>query len=236
MLKAILLSALLMAASSSALAQNQGLPASKSAVQVSNVALLSSVNGLSTNWTTILATQIKTAPKELLIGVSLQTGLLTRTRISTGSADSRAQASIKVRVLIDGRVGEPGRVFAERLAEPGEVIYARRTQELSGSLAGILTGCTGVNNPVTNVVTLNTCNFAPQTLQFLLDTMNANAFNFVLPNLGVGIHNVKVQAKIDIGPDAGVAEARALIGKGSLVVEQIRLVRGADILTTDSTR
>lgn len=56
--------------------------------------------------------------------------------------------------------------------------------------------------------------------------MDANSFNFIA-NVGQGEHTIEVQAKIDTSTtvQSGSAEAKASIGKGSLVVETQRLVR-----------
>jgi hypothetical protein len=209
-----------------ALADN-GLPASKAATQVSNVNLISST-GSSTGWATILSAQMKTAPKDLFIGVSLQTGLLTSTSVATAGANSTAKAAVKVRVMVDGR-----------LADPGEVIYNSRSQELTASLGGALQACTGSTTvttiPTTVPLTIN-CTSAPQTLQLLLNTLEANTFNFILTNLGTGIHTIQVQAAIDIGPNSGISSASALVGKGSLTIEEVRLAKGTDVLTAESEK
>jgi hypothetical protein len=63
-------------------------------------------------------------------------------------------------------------------------------------------------------------------------TFEANAFFFALDDVGSGVHNVIVQARIDTATSAqeGVAEALALVGKGAVVVEEIHLLGGQDIL------
>jgi hypothetical protein len=61
--------------------------------------------------------------------------------------------------------------------------------------------------------------------------MNANTFNFIQADLAAGVHNIQVQARLNLGASAqnGSAHARALIGKGSVTVESVRLIRGEDI-------
>ena len=51
-----------------------------------------------------------------------------------------------------------------------------------------------------------------------------------LSMIRTGVHNVIVQAEIAFATSVqeGTAEARALIGKGAVVVEEIRLVKGQD--------
>src|SRR4051812_20679487 len=69
----------------------------KAAVQVTKFTI-APANG---TWTTILNTQIKTAPKTLMIDVSLNTELVTTTAI-TGTGSNSSTAGLLVRVLVDG--------------------------------------------------------------------------------------------------------------------------------------
>jgi hypothetical protein len=62
--------------------------------------------------------------------------------------------------------------------------------------------------------------------------MAAHAFNFAVDDVGVGQHNVKMQARMNISKTAlppNTADAKALVGKGSVTVEEVRLVKGVDI-------
>ncbi len=58
-----------------------------------------------------------------------------------------------------------------------------------------------------------------------------NGFNFVLDDLASGVHVVEVQAKIDTDTACqnGSASAYATIGKGSMTVEEVRMIKGEDI-------
>jgi len=65
--------------------------------------------------------------------------------------------------------------------------------------------------------------------------MNANSFNFVVDDLGPGEHLIESRARIDneIGVDdlsGSTAKAMATIGKGSVTVEEVRMIKGEDIL------
>lgn len=68
----------------------------------------------------------------------------------------------------------------------------------------------------------------PEEVRLILDTMQANHFNFVAP-VGSGLHNIKVKAYLDTGAEStsGSAEAMALIGWGVVVAEEVRLVGGS---------
>ncbi len=196
----------------------------KFTANVATVALVSPK--LATNdadgWSTVLSGQIHTAtPKDLLIGVSLETTLLTDTQVksSGGTKDtSTAEAGIEVKVLVDG--------FE---AAPGTVVFDKRLQQLSASLGGYYTNCTDTNlDGIIDVI--NECELAPEEIQLLLNTTAAHHFNFIQANLGQGVHDVVVKAKISNSAQYvnGSATATALLGKGSLSIEEVQAVNSTD--------
>lgn len=193
----------------------------KHTVQVADTVLLR--GGAADGWVDILSGSIHTASwKDLIIGVSLEAGLFTSTTVRSrgGNNDtSKAEASIQVRVLVDGV-----EVF------PGAVTFARRHQELMAKFGGIVESCSDLDGDGTIVVETE-CVVTDEELRLVLDTMNANAFNFVLPDLRSGDHSIVVQARIDTSTSAesGEAAANGVIGKGSLIVEEVRMVRGLDV-------
>lgn len=71
----------------------------------------------------------------------------------------------------------------------------------------------------------------PEEVQLILETMNANSFNFVMADLLPGVQLIEVQARLNLGASAqaGSARARALIGNGSMTVESVRMIRNEDI-------
>ncbi len=196
----------------------------KNAVQVSNVTLVNNTTDL--DWVTVLNTSIKTSEqKDLIIGGSFETGLYTQTLVRSkgGVSDtSFAEAKVEIRVLIDGGTA------AERTAEPGIVVYDRRYQQLMATFGGY-SKCTDVNSDGT--ITLDECTLTEEELNLILDTMAAHHFNFVLDDLGSGVHTVQIQARVttDKGAQLGSASALGSIGKGSLTVEEVRLVKSIDI-------
>jgi len=187
------------------------LPASKAAVQVTKFTI-APANG---SWTTVLNTQIKTAPKTLFIDVSLNTALVTSTAI-TGTGSNSSTAGVSVRVLVDGNP-----------ALPGAVVFNRRTQTLSGAMANILTNC-NVSVTVPNLDTLVTspvtCTVNPSNLQAGLSSMDASSFQFV-QNIGNGVHTIQVQVQ---GNNSG--RGTAVVGPGVVTVEEVRLVHEADLI------
>ncbi len=202
-------------------------PSAKFSAQVSKVTLITwkTVNGFERE---ILSTSIKTPnKKDLLIGVSLETGLYTNTLVKdkyTGALDtsdtSNAVAGIKIEVLLDGKP-----------VAPSPVIYDRRDQILSAKLGGILSACTDLDGD--GHITLDECTLLDEEIQLILDTMGAHHFNFVAPNVSPGEHTLTVVATIEIKAtyQNGYAEAKALVGKGSLTVEEVRATNAPDGIT-----
>lgn len=192
---------------------------SKATAKVGDVNIL---NQTALGWTTILENSIKTAnQKDLFIDVSLECGLYTQTKVkSAGNKDtSSAYAGVMVQVLVDGEA-----------AYPGPVTFCNRVQTLSATLGGILSNCTDSNGD--GDIDLNDCTLAPEEVELLLDTMNANSFNFILDDLMSGVHTVEVQAAIATSSSsgAGSASSNATIGNGSVTVEEVRMIQDEDIV------
>jgi hypothetical protein len=194
-------------------------------------------------WTTILTQNIKTPnQKDLIIDVSLETGLYTRTHVKSkrNSADdeewdsSTAHAKVMVRVGVDGEYVTVG-VGEEQeagVAFPRAVTFNEREQTLSAKFMGIFTGeCIEVD-PDTGEVTINYECLEPEELELILNTMSANSFNFVVADLTPGEHVITVEAKIIANGSAeeGKYEAMAMVGQGSVVIELVRMVKGEDYL------
>ncbi len=219
MKKLMAILALSLLASTSALAASAKFTANVGTVAVVSPMLASND---ADGWSTVLSGSIHTAtPKDLLIGVSLETSLLTDTVVksSGGVKDvSTAEAAIEVKVLVDGKE-----------AAPGVVIFDKRKQQLSAALGGYYTNCTDSNlDGITDVLT--ECELAAEEIGLLLDTTAAHHFNFIQANLGQGTHSVVVKSKISNNTvfANGSASASALLGKGSLSVEEVQAVNAQD--------
>ncbi len=217
----------LVLASGVSYAQNQ--PSAKVTAQVGLINVMSELsvgtNTIATNagpWTDILRNQLKTPnQKDVFIGVSLEVGLLTDTLVKSKNAvtdTSMSSAGVEVRVLLDGNE-----------ANPGTVVFGRRTQTLTAQLQGIIDGCLALDTNTMSVVIDPTC-VTPEAIQLVLETMNANSFNFVVADLTPGVHLIQVQARLNLGASAqaGSARARALIGNGSVTAESVRMIRNED--------
>lgn len=225
------------------IAAAQGTPASKATFAYSTLIALpacstTAVGGCGgtsdTGWKSVLKQQIKLAnQKDLFMGASLQCGLVTDTTVKSmnGSEDSaEARGTIRVRVKITTPTG--GVVYAEPSSgvdannvPTAGVVFCDRIQTLRAKFSGL--NCTA--DLTTGAVTCST----PEELQLILKTLNANAFNFVAPNLASGVHTVEVQARSSaatsaIGANGSLGAANAFIGAGSVSVESVRMIKGND--------
>jgi len=100
-------------------------------------------------------------------------------------------------------------------------------QQLTATLQGALLSCT-------NLLDLSTCSTDSETVGLLLETMNANAFNFAII-VPTGRHSVEVQARIhtDLNFQNGSASANATIGKGAITIEEVNLIPSGNIISFD---
>jgi hypothetical protein len=202
-------------------------PSAKVTAKTANLTLLPATTTQG-QWQTVLANTIKTAnQKDLFISASFEIGLFTDTLVRSKlmvSDTSTAQASVKVRVLIDGT----------RVVEPGEVVFGRRTQTLSATLEGAIAGCLSI---VTNLdgtlsIVLDPTCVQPEVIELVLDTLDASSFNFVAVDVPQGVHTISVQAQIDTTGTVqnGTFQARALVGKGTMTVESVRLIKDPNVV------
>jgi len=173
-------------------------------------------------WVTIITTTIKCAnQKDLIVNPSLECGLYTDTTVKSkgGVRDtSSASASIRVRVIMDGLVE------AEPDGDGLGVAYCERSQTLTAVLQGIINDIIIVDGvPVIDETTLT-----EEEIGLILETMSSHSFNFIIPNVQSGEHTIEVQTKIatDAEWQNGSAEANAVIGKGAVVVDEVRFIKG----------
>ena len=227
--KLILVLLALSLAAVSGYAQSQ--PSSKVTAKTANLTLLPPTTTQG-QWQTVLANSIKTASqKDLFINACFEVGLYTDTLVKSKlmvNDTSTAVASVQVRVVLDLNTA------AERVVEPGEVVYGRRSQTLSATLEGAIAGCLSI---VTNLngslsIILDPACVQPEVIQLILDTMDAASFSFVAVDVPQGIHTVSVQAQIATSGTVqnGTFEARALVGKGAVTVESVRLIKDPNVI------
>ena len=184
----------------------------KATAQIAELHVISQTTGDpdSSGWTSILDQTIKTAnKKDLFIDASLLSALYTKTNVkSKGVKDtSSALAVVWLKVTVDG---EP--------AFPGAIVYNARYQELSATLQGIIVS--------TDPIVIGD----PEEIELIIATMSANSFNFIVQDLSSGMHTVEVWAKCSTDADSmeGDAKALAVIGLGSVTIEEVRMVKDED--------
>ena len=189
-----------------------------------------------TGWKPILRQQIKLASqKDLFFDASLQCGIVTDTTVKSlnGSLDSaEARGTIRVRIKVTAPNGtvtyaQPS-TGVDATNTPsganGGVVFCDRVQTLAAKFSGL-----NCRADATGVVTCSD----PEELQLILKTLNANAFNFVAPNLSSGVHLVEVQGRSSAtvsktGLNGSLGNANAFIGAGSVAVESVRMIKGND--------
>ncbi len=206
----VLIIALLVLGSAAILATSgsQGVPSAKSSVAWTDVAYDGSATG---GWIDVqpLSCVIKASSvSDLVISVNAECALVTDVKIrGTGQTEtSTSLADIRVRVLVDNDDGN------WVVALPGGadgITFASRKMTLTGLLwsgAQLL------------------LDLPEQFIQIWEQTKSAHSFDFLLPNVGVGVHNVKVQIMTDTKAGFEGADIGATIGNATLVVEAVRLV------------
>jgi len=87
-----------------------------------------------------------------------------------------------------------------QVVEPGAIAYSRRLQTLNST----------------------------QPIELSLDTLEAASFSYVDVDVPVGVHTIEVQARVDTG-GSGDFSAFGVVGKGTLTVESVRLIKDEDV-------
>lgn len=173
--------------------------------------------------------------KDLLIGVSIQTGIDTTTKVkgkNGGGGTAQATGDIGVVVLVGGVP-----------AAPGLVTFDSRTQRLSAVLGGVIESCTDLNGDGTIDVATE-CVVTDEEIELMLSTAGAHHFNFLAPNLVSGTHEVKVVITlmtaattlqtVIAGVDTGgfnSASATAIIGPRMVTIQTVRGANNPDSIT-----
>ena len=132
---------------------------------------------------------------------------------------------IGVKVLVDNNGdGDLGHFVA--VCDPGDEVFA--PDECSDPFT--VAGTCLLQDADTGGIVLDIDCLTFEEVELVLDTLNANAFNFVTANLDSGVYRVTVEAEIMSGGIAGNGEfeAMALIGLGSMVIDEVRFIHNVD--------
>jgi hypothetical protein len=185
-----------------------------------------------TGWTTVQQMYIKTAnQKDLAVDAALMCWLVTGTEVRSrnGETDvSTAWPGIDVRIKVtDSASGEV--YWADPTGENG-ITYCDRIQTLSAELTG--TDCYVDTSDEGTAQDPLVC-LDDEMISLYLDTFSTHAFNFLVPNVDSGVKKIEVQANAFAlgalgGTKKGSAVASAMIGYGSTLVEEVRLIKDAD--------
>ena len=147
----------------------------------------------------VLETTIKTsAPQDLIFAVTLECALWT-TVATVGNDVSEARATVTVQVLFDG---VPVPVSGDDA--DGSVVFCDRLHRQA------------------------TTDFDDEDarIEQYLATRSANAFNWILPDVGSGLHTVTVVADLTSNTQGAEALAQAGVGHRTLIVEPTHLAQG----------
>ena len=156
-------------------------------------------------------------------------------------AVAEAEAVVEVRVLVDD---VPVAVNGNDPPDT-DITFARRNQKLIAEFTGDFSECMTADT-TTGVVTVDWTCVDFETLQLILDTMSANSFNFIVPDLSADLHTVAIEAKLSYKAEGnliteaieteiyemavGEAAARAYLGNGSVTIETVRMIKGEDVI------
>ncbi|HEX8985587.1 MAG TPA: hypothetical protein VF767_09155 [Bryobacteraceae bacterium] len=191
------------------------------------------------NFVTIMSTPIKISNSQsLFVSPSLVTGLYTNTAVKThtgSTSTATAEGGVYMRAILTDpvtanviQIGDPVAVCTndilgcQSVGKDFGVVLDSRVQTLSQTLSACV-----VDVVVGGVPLTGTCSF-DSTVQLILKTTSAHTFNFIFPNVGVGVYNVAIQVAVDsnatLNAGNGTAIGAAAFGLGSVTVESVRLV------------
>jgi len=170
--------------------------------------------------TTLLTATIKTSkPEDLLLTASLECTILTDITTDNNNMMSKAAAGIRVWIEIDGKI-----VPIESTSQPPQ----DGSTPDSGTEADKVTFC---DRTYQRTVTDQEGDGKVDETQDYLDTKSAHAFSWVRLNTGSGTHTIVLKA--DFHQEvAGNANAEAIAGNRTLVVEPTKLANNAVISDT----
>ena len=160
--------------------------------------------------------------KNVLVMASLEDSILTNTLVASKNgtrSTTSASGSIRVTPHVFPCIApgsSPCSVLGTEVAgavTPSAVTFAKRTQTLSATLSGL--NCT-----IDTTTGLLTCT-DPETIDLILDTTNADAFNFLVQTPGAGVYQIQLQISVTASATSDSVQAGAqvtvAVAAGSLV-------------------
>jgi hypothetical protein len=149
----------------------------------------------------VLKASMRTSTVEdLVLSLSEECSILTSVTV-TGSDSQSAFGQVKMMITIDNpNDTAPDAAHIVPVApndtnDPGKVVFCNRAHQATSSFLGT------------------------QSYTSFIQTRDANAFNWLAPNVGNGIHTIAVWAEYQTSPTTTSSTAQAVIGKRSLIVQ-----------------
>jgi hypothetical protein len=142
---------------------------------------------------------------------SLVTGLYTKSKVSETVGSATAWAGVRVRVLIDGKAVAPGTPVGGEGANDGWIFYDKRWQQVNQNFLSVLGDLADDAGIVTDEL----------FLEFIQSTLSAHSMDFVVGNVGVGEHTLRVEWQFE-DSDSNGGNAAACVGPGVLTVQQVK--------------
>lgn len=218
-----------LAATGALLASGLGLAQStRYTLRLPELHLLPTVSTPTTNqsahgeWKDLLHTTLTTPQrKDLQMEVSLEAGLHTDApaRGRPARADGvPARGTLELRVLVDGTP-----------VAPGALTLTEHPQHLMARLGDLLGSCADADADGT--VLASECIFTGEEQRRVLRALEPLEVSISLDDIGAGTHELRVQARVSVSSHgaSGSASAGAWIGRGSITLEEVRLVKSFDI-------
>jgi hypothetical protein len=216
----------------------EGTKSTKTAVQVESLTEIHQTN----SFVPILSASIHIPEqKDIHVDVSAECGLATDTTVkskgkhsddgtSADSATAEAAVMIRVRVFDQNGVEVPDVVKPSRA-----VTFCKRTQTLSAKLQGFIatSGCFDADGNFRD--DLAECTLYTEEIGLMLDTLQANAFNYLVENLNQGVYTVVAEAEIHTcssdpaancattGENGSSFSSTAMLGMRSMVLDEIHI-------------
>ncbi len=149
-------------------------------------------------------------------------------------------ATLIAKLTVDGGSNTDEGIVGSFYATMDECLNAGDANETDGLNTCVTVSMVGTcleQDPVTGAILLDLECLEPEEVELILDTVNANAFNYVSPNLTAGVYKVTAESIIHItgsatsedsnATDIGDWEAKAVVGMGSMMVDEVRFITNA---------
>ena len=162
---------------------------------------------------------------DIVIMFTSEAVMFTDTKIVSKGKDTTVSDTDQVTLKVWANVTNGDADGNEIMAEPGVITFAERIQTLSGKLNMLY-------DPDIDGLGNGGWTTDGQEIELMLQTTNANGFNFIAAGLPEGEHTVTIYAEIssyqESSPDDGTQGSEkapwGAFGKRTLILDQVRMV------------